>query len=132
MSDFTVFNTFSQVLDKPGGVKGLKATIYCPRKRTDCRSLAQTISENGGFICSGHNTFDEGRKVDPFTFCFNNGEIDTTEYYDHRDMVDRVSVMMQALSLDFNMRLGSQETKIELDPSRAAGFNNGNRIKRKG
>jgi hypothetical protein len=86
----------------------------CPRKRDDCTSLSQIISDcKTSFICCGHND-PESRTVsgDNFRFCFKNNVIDEISDWDERDLKDTISVMAQALSVDGNMKINEEEKDV--------------------
>lgn len=81
----------------------------CPRGRTDCEPLSQIIADelDDGvlcFICVGLND-GETRAVegDIFRHCWRNSDTDEMGDWDHRDLIDTISVMSQALSIDANM-----------------------------
>lgn len=77
----------------------------CLRNREDCEPRAQIASDNGkSFICCGRND-GTGRTVDQdcFTVCWKNGEIDTRDNWDRRDITDTASVLIQALSVEENL-----------------------------
>jgi len=89
-------------------------TQECPRNRTDCTPLenilADDLNENGdpaSFVCVGYNC-PKSRSVhaDRFTMCWKNSVIDERGHWDRRDMLDTLSVMTTALSIDENIRVG--------------------------
>jgi hypothetical protein len=78
----------------------------CPRGRDDCTPLANLMADDqGSFICVGYNQ-PEHREVtgDRFTHCWKNDVTDERGHWDRRDLIDTISVMSQALSIDENIR----------------------------
>ncbi len=78
----------------------------CPRSLTDCQPLAQIlVDDKEEFVCCGHN---DGKtrvmKNDRFRVCFRNEELDEMVDWDQRDIIDHISVLAQALSVDANIR----------------------------
>jgi hypothetical protein len=88
----------------------------CFRCRTDCTPAANLSSsepaEDGSFasfVCVGFNR-PEDRMVpqDRFTLCWKNGAVDERGHWDKRDLIDTMSVIAQALSVDENIRVGEK------------------------
>lgn len=80
---------------------------HCARCRADCTPAANIASDDGGsFICVGFNS-PESRTVqaDRFTLCWKNDAIDERSHLDKRDLLDTMSVIAQALSVDENIRV---------------------------
>lgn len=87
--------------------------IDCPRKLQKCEALGNVVSDAQGddrsFICVGYNE-PESRKFDQdkFRHCWFAGggtEVDIMQDMDVRDLIDTISVMAQALSIDENIRV---------------------------
>lgn len=79
----------------------------CPRCMNNCVPLSNVISESGvSFVCVGANN-PEDREVqqDRFTLCWKNDAVDERGHWDKRDLLDTVSVITQALSIDENIRV---------------------------
>ena len=77
----------------------------CLRNLTDCTPLSQIQSDNTkSFICCGKND-SKTRKVkqDTFRHCWVNRYIDEISNWDKRDIIDTLSVLSQALSIDANI-----------------------------
>jgi len=76
----------------------------CPRNSKVCQPLSQIIDDEGeGFICCGHN--DRTARVleqDNYRFCWKNQDIDEMSDWDERDIIDTVSVLIQAVSITKN------------------------------
>lgn len=81
---------------------GVFIPVVCPRKRTDCKSLEQVVSDNeASFVCCG--AISEAERVisqDRFRVCWKNETVDEMGDYDDADMKDTISVLSQALSAD--------------------------------
>ena len=81
----------------------------CFRCRTDCTPAANIASDESGasFICVGWNS-PESREIaqDRFTLCRKNQSVDERGHWDKRDLLDTMSVIAQALSIDENIRVG--------------------------
>ena len=82
----------------------------CFRCRTDCTPLANLASDSEvkSFVCVGANR-KEDRSVagDRFTLCWKNAVIDERGHWDKRDLLDTMSVIAQALSIDENIRVSN-------------------------
>ena len=80
----------------------------CFRNRTDCTPVANLCTEvdANDFICVGWNS-PESRAIqsDRFTLCWKNDVIDERGHWDKRDLLDTMSVISQALSIDENVRV---------------------------
>ena len=80
----------------------------CPRARTDCTPKSGIQSDCGGsFICCGLNR-PEDRTVaqDIYTVCWKNDVIDERSHWDERDIIDTISVLSTALSIEANKKAG--------------------------
>lgn len=78
----------------------------CLREGVDCVPFAQIVSDDRtSFICCGMSYPDDrSRLKDPFRHCFKNDSIDTMHDNDERDLVDTISVLVQALSVHHNFK----------------------------
>jgi len=79
----------------------------CLRNRDDCEPLAQIESDESpkSFICCGRNDgCTRVEHLDEFRVCWKNGGIDELSDWDRRDIIDTVSVLAQALSIDENLK----------------------------
>ena len=79
----------------------MKIPYDCPRKRTDCRSLALIASDsNQSFFCCGEND-GSGSPIeqDKYTTCFKGEYRDEISYSDKRDLVHNAAVLVQALAV---------------------------------
>lgn len=78
----------------------------CIRCRKDCTPAANLSSDGEGksFVCVGWNR-PQDRSVpgDRFTLCWKNSVIDERGHWDKRDLLDTLSVIAQALSIDENI-----------------------------
>lgn len=89
---------------------GIALPEYCLRNLNDCEPLSQIKSDCGeSFICCGYNNgktrvFDEDR----FRVCWKNKSINEISDWDKRDIIDTISILSGALSVDIN-RLNNQE-----------------------
>lgn len=86
----------------------------CFRCREDCKpltnisSLAIDGASIGSFICVGHNDPSTREFAqDRFTLCWKNDVIDERGHWDKRDLLDTMSVIAQALSIDENIRVSN-------------------------
>jgi hypothetical protein len=90
----------------------------CLRCRADCTPLANLTADDiaGSFVCVGYNR-PETRAVpgDRFTLCWKNAVVDERGHWDRRDLLDTLSVMAQALSIDENIRVSSGMTEKEMN-----------------
>jgi len=87
-----------------GAVMPIKLPDECQRHRGDCTPLSQIVSDDASsFICCGHN---HERLVpgDRFRVCWFNDTIKEMSDWSERDIKDTLSVLVQALSADANMR----------------------------
>ena len=77
---------------------------FCARtpEVADCQPLAQIRADDGSsFICCGHNSSAVRQyPQDRFRVCWVNDSIDEMSDWDETDLLDTVSVMSQALSVD--------------------------------
>jgi hypothetical protein len=72
----------------------------CPREQTNCKALANIVSDvKSTFFCCGENNGD-GRIVlqDKYTVCFKGPYRDVMDFYDKRDLIHHSSVMLQAVA----------------------------------
>lgn len=92
----------------------------CPRERDDCCPLFNILADDrtSSLICVGYNN-PEVREIkgDRFTHCWRNhdGSIDERSQWDRRDLLDTVSMMATALSIDENIRVGEGLTEDEMN-----------------
>jgi hypothetical protein len=94
----------------------------CWRKRKDCVPAANLCSDSPGesaapksFICIGWNSpKDRSVSADRFTFCWKNTVIDQRDHLDKRDLLDTLSVIGQALSVDENVRVNEALEEREM------------------
>ncbi len=80
----------------------------CLRCRTDCKPIANLVSsqEPKSFICVGYNDRSTRQvEQDRFSLCWVNDQIDEHGHWDRRDLIDTMSVISQALSIDENIRV---------------------------
>lgn len=78
----------------------------CLRGYEDCEPLAQIASDCGtSFICCGEND-GSTRQVeqDRFRVCWKNEDIDEESDWDERDLINTISVLSGALSVDANRK----------------------------
>ena len=77
----------------------------CLRNRKDCKPCAQIESDcKTSFVCCG--MVPKKKRVvpqDKFRLCWKNSNVDEMGDYDQRDVIDTISVLSQALSIDANM-----------------------------
>ncbi|MBX9762845.1 MAG: hypothetical protein K2Y24_07435 [Pseudomonadaceae bacterium] len=79
--------------------------------------LQNIIATSGeSFICVGYNHPKE-RQVpqDRFCHCWKNNSADEHGHWDRRDLIDTVSVMSTALSVDENIRVAEQMTEAQMN-----------------
>lgn len=79
--------------------------------------LQNIIATSGeSFICVGYNHPKE-RQVpqDRFCHCWKNNSADEHGHWDRRDLIDTVSVMSTALSIDENIRVAEQMTEAQMN-----------------
>jgi len=92
----------------------------CLRCRDDCVPLANLSSDEGdsSFVCVGYNK-KENREVkqDRFTLCWKNSATDELGHWDKRDLIDTVSVITQALSIDENIRVSGEMSEDQMNDS---------------
>ena len=89
----------------------------CFRCRTDCVPLANLASDDGAqsFVCVGLNRpSDRVVKQDRFTLCWKNEVVDERGHWDKRDLIDTMSVIAQALSVDENIRVNRDATEKQM------------------
>ena len=80
----------------------------CMRCRTDCTPAANLSADGEGtsFVCVGWNRpQDRTVTTDRFTLCWKNNVVDERGHWDKRDLIDTMSVIAQALSVDENVRV---------------------------
>lgn len=93
---------------------GTVTESICFRCRSDCTPLANLGSDAPSksapsapvsFICVGVN-HPASRSVpqDRFTLCWKNRAVEERGHWDKRDLLDTMSVIAQALSIDENIR----------------------------
>lgn len=78
----------------------------CLRDRKDCKPISQIESDDTiSFCCCGISE-EQTRTVkeDRFRVCWVSKFVDEISDYDERDMKDTISVLVQALSVDENMK----------------------------
>ncbi|MDH1107313.1 hypothetical protein QMA71_04550 [Pseudomonas otitidis] len=88
----------------------------CPRN-LDCTPLQNVIATDGGsFICVGYNR-PVTRVVpqDRFCHCWKNDAVDEHGHWDKHDLLDTLSVITTALSIDENIRLGENLTEDDMN-----------------
>lgn len=94
----------------------------CPRGLVDCTAVNNIISDDlkddvpASFVCVGYNR-PENREVahDRFTLCWKNSSVDEMGHWDKRDLIDTVSVIASALSIDENIIVSRGMTEKEMD-----------------
>lgn len=94
----------------------------CPRKRTDCLPVQNVLAdelkddEPASFVCVGYNQ-PSTREVpgDRFTLCWKNDVTDERGHWDRRDILDTMSVMATALSIDENIRVGEGMSEDDMN-----------------
>lgn len=76
----------------------------CVRGLLDCEPLALIRSDcDTSFICCGKNNGKTRKhKQDEFRHCWKSKEVDDMSDCDKRDLIDTISVLSQALSVDIN------------------------------
>lgn len=94
----------------------------CFRCRTDCVPAANLSSDQAvgnaapaSFVCVGFNR-KEDRQVpqDRFTLCWKNQAVDERGHWDKRDLLDTMSVIAQALSIDENIRVSNDLSERDM------------------
>jgi hypothetical protein len=89
----------------------------CPRCYKHCKPLSNISSDGDtpSFICVGWNMLED-RQIpqDRFTLCWKNSEIDQEDHWDKRDLLDTASVILQALSIDENVRVREKMTEEDM------------------
>lgn len=89
----------------------------CFRCKDNCTPAANISADQEGtsFICVGFNRpEDRSLKQDRFTFCWKNSAIDDLSHWDKRDLLDTMSVISQALSIDENIRVNNNFTEEDM------------------
>lgn len=90
----------------------------CLRCRADCVPLANISADEEGssFVCVGYNKISS-RTVpgDRFTHCWKNDVVDDMGHWDRRDLLDTMSVLAQALSIDENIRVNEELTDGQMN-----------------
>ena len=99
--------------------------IDCPRGLKNCESLSNVVSddsfpqEDKSFICVGYNQQEEREfHQDRFRHCVFSGNgkrVDHMTDADRRDLIEVVSVIGQALSIDENIRVYDEKTDEEMN-----------------
>lgn len=93
----------------------------CLRCRSDCTPLANLASDDSdtpSFVCVGYNRIEDREVVgDRFTLCWKNDAVDEMGHWDRRDLLDTLSVIGQALSIDENIRVSTGKTDDEMNHS---------------
>lgn len=97
----------------------------CPRGRADCRPLQNVIADEfapsgdpASFVCCGYNKPDTRQVTgDRFTLCWKNEAVDERGHWDRRDILDTLSVLSTALSIDENIRVFEGMTDEEMNAS---------------
>lgn len=91
-------------------------TDTCFRKCSTCTPLANLSSdEDEGFICVGLNRpGSRSIKQDRFTLCWKSKNVDEKGDWDKRDLIDTMSIIAQALSVDENIRVNNNFTESEM------------------
>ncbi len=80
----------------------------CLRNRIDCWPLANIRSDGEpiSFICVGRNDPETRvEQTDVYTLCWKNDAVDERGHWDRRDLIDTISVIAQALSVEENMNV---------------------------
>lgn len=81
--------------------EGFHDPLYCPRGRTDCKSLAQIISqEHRSFVCCGENDGSSASvPTDKYRMCHKTEEgVDVMMNHDQRDLSHMAAVYSWALA----------------------------------
>ena len=93
----------------------------CLRCREDCTPVANLFADQAlkSFICVGYNR-PEDRAVpgDRFTLCWKNAAVDECGHWDRRDLLDTMSVIAQALSVDENLRVNTDMSDDDMNQAR--------------
>lgn len=96
----------------------------CLRCRNDCVPLANLASDDSddpSFVCVGYNRKEDREVVgDRFTLCWKNESVDEMGHWDRRDLLDTLSVIGQALSIDENIRVSTGRTDDEMNEAEFA------------
>ena len=82
----------------------------CLRCRQDCTPLANLSANEAAssFVCVGFNRLqDRSVPSDRFTLCWKSRFVDERGHWDKRDLIDTMSVIAQALSIDENIRVSN-------------------------
>ena len=91
----------------------IKLPNKCLRKNWNyyCNPLSQIQSTcKKSFICCGISDKDtRTQEQDKFRLCFVNDSVDEMSDYDKRDLLDTISVITKALSIDENMIQNGEE-----------------------
>lgn len=79
--------------------------------------LQNIIATSGeSFICVGYNhPKDRHVPQDRFCHCWKNNSADEHGHWDRRDLIDTVSVMSTALSVDENIRVAEKMTEAQMN-----------------
>lgn len=73
----------------------------CLRHRDDCQPLAQIEADDeSSFVCCGRSE----RSDDPYRICWSTASMEEIGDYDERDLIDTMSVVAKALSVEANRR----------------------------
>jgi hypothetical protein len=90
----------------------------CQRRDRDCSPISNVVSdeEPKSFICVGYNRPEDRHvKQDRFTVCWKNEVVDERGHWDRRDILDTISVLSQALSIDENIRVSEGMTDDQMN-----------------
>lgn len=76
-----------------------------------CIPYSQISSDCGtSFVCCGHlHSFVRNIPQDEFRVCWKNSSVDEIGDYDRRDIIDTISVLSQALSVDENIKTSGMD-----------------------
>ncbi len=91
--------------------------MKCSRNKTNCTPLDSIVSNCGtSFICVGFNKpEDRVVKGDRFTHCWKNDVVDDLSHWDRRDLIDTITVMSKALSIDENIKVHQKLTDEQMN-----------------
>jgi len=84
-------------------------SIRVPKKclrKTDCLPLSQIQSDcKSSFVCCGYSSIKSRKyKQDKFRVCWKSDDVDEVGDYDKTDILDTLSVLAQALSIDNHIK----------------------------
>lgn len=88
----------------------------CMRKKRSV-PLQNVIATSGAsFVCVGYNhPADRTVAQDRFCHCWKNAYVDEHGHWDRRDLIDTLSVMATALSIDENIRVAEGMTDDDMN-----------------